>query len=235
LQVYEDRIKRIKALGYTGERVELIERADVIYPLEVKKELKEEKEKMLNTINELKLDIKAMKLGFKNNKHKLLKEESERKKQNIIRDKQEKKLLHKSLREGTLSLNVFPYYNAKLEVTVLIDKYGQNLISKFFQNAKREQGRYFVSYLEFPSSGWSSRAKHKPLPTEITLITDDVVFSGKSIIVNGNRRLKLNLYDRQKGKWLQGDYSNIPMPLQYVNILSEGVMECLCQTETETV
>ena len=58
------------------------------------------------------------------------------------------------------------------------------------------------------SGGWSRRAKHRPTPRWETVETQDVRIEGKSIYVNGVRRLKLNIVDAETGEVLRVDYPN---------------------------
>lgn len=58
------------------------------------------------------------------------------------------------------------------------------------------------------SGGWSRSAKHRPQPVRVEIITDDVIFTtGKSVIVQGQRKLKLNLYHPTTGQIVRADYS----------------------------
>ena len=60
---------------------------------------------------------------------------------------------------------------------------------------------YRVKYLVFAagsgpygSGGWSRNARHRPQPTVVSKDTKNVVFQGKSVIVDGVRRLKCNVW-----------------------------------------
>lgn len=60
---------------------------------------------------------------------------------------------------------------------------------------------YQVAYLIFPAGnraygggGWSRHAKHRPLPQTVRKQTNDVKFKGKSVVVDGVRRLKVNVW-----------------------------------------
>ena len=75
--------------------------------------------------------------------------------------------------------------------------------------------RYIVKYLVFKagsgpygSGGWSRHARHRPLPQLVSLRTTDVVFTGKSVFVNGVRRLKANVW-QPDGKPVRIDYPEI--------------------------
>jgi hypothetical protein len=82
-------------------------------------------------------------------------------------------------------------------------------------DAKEVYGpNYVVKYLEFPvgtgpygQGGWS-RGAHRPKPTVVSLQTDDVVFKGKSVFVNGVRRLKANVWS-SNGEVLRRDYPDL--------------------------
>jgi hypothetical protein len=59
-----------------------------------------------------------------------------------------------------------------------------------------------VKYLVFPAGnrpygggGWSRKARHRPLPEVVTVRTDDISYTGKSVIICGVRRLKCNIWD----------------------------------------
>jgi len=87
-----------------------------------------------------------------------------------------------------------------------------DFLSEGLNIPKRE---YIVKWLEFPvgnrafgGGGWSKRAKYKPSPEIKTIRTSDVVFDGKSVYVNGNRKLKVNVY-LLDGTPIREDYSNI--------------------------
>ena len=74
--------------------------------------------------------------------------------------------------------------------------------------------------------GWSRRAKYRPLPERVEVITSDVIIQqgdkrvispvdgfdinlGASVYVNGKRKLKLNLYHYESGRCLIRDYENL--------------------------
>jgi hypothetical protein len=69
-------------------------------------------------------------------------------------------------------------------------------------------------WLEFPAGnraygggGWSRRAKHRPAPERRELITTDVIeTTGKSVIIAGRRKLKVNLYVAATGAVVRADY-----------------------------
>lgn len=69
-------------------------------------------------------------------------------------------------------------------------------------------------WLEFPArnrafggGGWSRRAKRRPAPERRELITSDVIFTtGQSVIVAGQRKLKLNLFVAATGEVVRADY-----------------------------
>jgi len=77
---------------------------------------------------------------------------------------------------------------------------------------------YKVKYLVFPvgnrpygGGGWSRRAKYRPLPEVVSVVTPEVTFSGKKVIVNGVTRLKCNVWFYGKPeKPLRIDYPDIP-------------------------
>lgn len=74
---------------------------------------------------------------------------------------------------------------------------------------------YTAKYLVFQvgnrpygGGGWSRSARHRPLPKVITRKTDNVVFQGKSVIIDGVRRLKANVWDFT-GQPLRLDYPDL--------------------------
>lgn len=77
--------------------------------------------------------------------------------------------------------------------------------------------RYIVKYLVFPignraygGGGWSRRARSRPAPEVISLRTDDVIFNGKSAIINGIRRLKANIWSVD-GSPIKIDYHDLDL------------------------
>lgn len=74
--------------------------------------------------------------------------------------------------------------------------------------------KYKAVWLEFPAGnrnygagGWSRRAKCRPAPERREIITSDVILtSGKSVIVAGQRKLKLNLFKATTGEVVRADY-----------------------------
>jgi len=91
-------------------------------------------------------------------------------------------------------------------------------VSSDAQRYLGDLGDYTVKYLEFPvgnraygGGGWSRNARHRPAPEERTVKTKDVVFKGKSVIINGTqRRLKANVWDWQ-GKPVRIDYPDLKL------------------------
>ena len=82
-------------------------------------------------------------------------------------------------------------------------------------DVNRLAGTYRVKYLVFQSGqgpygsgGWSRNARHRPQPTVVTKDTDSVFFQGKSVIVDGVRRLKCNVWDALK-KPVRIDYPEL--------------------------
>lgn len=62
----------------------------------------------------------------------------------------------------------------------------------------------------YGSGGWSRNARHRPQPQIVTKKTIDVKFLGKSIFVDGVRRLKANVWDAA-GKPVRIDYPGIKL------------------------
>ena len=79
---------------------------------------------------------------------------------------------------------------------------------------------YTAKWLEFPktgrSGGWSRYAKHKPQPVLVTVNTTNVSMEGKSVYVDGVRKLKLNLY-YSDGTPIREDYYNISFADDKIN------------------
>jgi len=74
-----------------------------------------------------------------------------------------------------------------------------------------------IKYLSFPvgnrpygGGGWSRHAKYKPLPELVTLNVKpgQIKYKGKSVFINGQRKLKVNIFTN-KGKILRQDYTDI--------------------------
>jgi hypothetical protein len=69
-------------------------------------------------------------------------------------------------------------------------------------------------WLEFPcgnrffgGGGWSRRAKHRPAPERREITTTDVVFTtGKSVLISGIRKLKVNIFKAATGEIVRADY-----------------------------
>ena len=100
---------------------------------------------------------------------------------------------------------------------------GEHVVKEGLNLMKKE---YIVKWLEFPTGnrsygggGWSKRAKYKPKPELITIKTSHIKFQGKSVIVNGNRKLKLNIYELD-GTPIREDYYNIRFDTENI---SEGL------------
>ncbi len=75
--------------------------------------------------------------------------------------------------------------------------------------------RYLVKYLVFPTGnrpygggGWSRMARHRPAPEVRSMQTNDVIFKGKSVFVNGVRRLKVNVWNPD-GSPVRIDYPDL--------------------------
>lgn len=75
---------------------------------------------------------------------------------------------------------------------------------------------YKVVSLEYPTrngkysnGGWSSRAKHKPQPQRKVVITKDIIFDvdKKAVLVNGQRKLKVNIFDATTREVIFSTYS----------------------------
>ena len=74
-----------------------------------------------------------------------------------------------------------------------------------------------IKWFEYPtrkgpyqSGGWSRNARRRPSPVEITKVTDEsnVVLKGKSVFVEGVRKLKCNIY-AENGIVIRNDYPSI--------------------------
>jgi hypothetical protein len=59
----------------------------------------------------------------------------------------------------------------------------------------------------FGGGGWSRHAKNRPAPERREVTTTNVVFTtGKSVIVDGQRKLKVNLFKASTGEVIRADY-----------------------------
>lgn len=58
----------------------------------------------------------------------------------------------------------------------------------------------------YGSGGWSRHAKHRPHPVLVTKRPQAVEFSGKSVIVDGIRKLKCTIVRESTGEVLRQDY-----------------------------
>lgn len=66
---------------------------------------------------------------------------------------------------------------------------------------------YPAGQAQYGSGGWSRKAKHRPQPERCEINTADIVFTtGKSVIVNGQRKTKCNIYVAATGEALREDY-----------------------------
>lgn len=88
----------------------------------------------------------------------------------------------------------------------------------------------YYQWLEFPTGnrpygggGWSRNARHRPLP-EIRQGTGEAVQSGKSWVVNGVRKLKLNLWNLDTGECVKNDYSDLTRPTELNDALVRSIM-----------
>lgn len=85
---------------------------------------------------------------------------------------------------------------------------------------------YAVSYLAWPlagaqKGGWSKRAKHRPQPVPVYALAKQVEFKGKSVYVDGVRRLRLNLKEYPSGRVLRMDYPNLPFVAPELNPVAD--------------
>lgn len=85
---------------------------------------------------------------------------------------------------------------------------------EFNLDAALSDGTFHAAYLEFPAQqqaygrgGWG-RGAHRPHPKLVTKITSDVRLGGKSVFIDGVRRLKCNLW-KMDGTAVRTDYHNI--------------------------
>ena len=74
-------------------------------------------------------------------------------------------------------------------------------------------GDYTITWKEYPkmgnSGGWSKNAVHRPLPVVYSKKVNVVEYKGKSVYVDGKRKLKFNLFDNTANVYLQRDYLDI--------------------------
>lgn len=78
------------------------------------------------------------------------------------------------------------------------------------------KGLFVIQWLDFPvgnrafgGGGWSRNAKHRPAPEPLQQVVGFIEERGKSFIVNGARRLKLNIYDATAKQWVRRDYPEL--------------------------
>ena len=79
-------------------------------------------------------------------------------------------------------------------------------------NEAIKQNKSQVYWFEYPKGrlpygrgGWSKQAKYRPRPVLKTATTDQIKESGRSVIVDGKRKLKVTII--QNGKIVREDYS----------------------------
>lgn len=88
--------------------------------------------------------------------------------------------------------------------------------------SKTITGVFVVQWFEFPTGnrafgggGWSRSARHRPAPEKTQKRVTALEFKGKSIIVEGQRKLRLNIYDAIKREWIRVDYPELKEDLQF--------------------
>ena len=87
-------------------------------------------------------------------------------------------------------------------------------MSKQDNNEEKLRGNFLAVYLEFPqgknnrfgAGGWSSKAREKPRPQLIYHYPKSVSIKGKSVFLDGMRKLKVNLVRLSTGKTMRWDY-----------------------------
>lgn len=102
-------------------------------------------------------------------------------------------------------------------------------------------GVFVVQWFEFPTGnraygggGWSRNARHRPAPEKRQKKVTSLEFKGKSVFVNGERKLKLNIYDAIKGKWIRDDYPELMDDLDFANQLRQMVVEATVSAQPQT-
>jgi hypothetical protein len=77
------------------------------------------------------------------------------------------------------------------------------------------KGRYRVYWYDYPtgqgaygSGGWSRHAKHRPQPVMVIKDVDatEILFTGKSVVIAGVRKLKCTIVSKRSGEVLRADY-----------------------------
>ena len=83
-------------------------------------------------------------------------------------------------------------------------------------------GVFVVQWFEFPTGnrafgggGWSRNARHRPAPEKTQKRVASLEFKGKSVIVEGQRKLRLNIYDATEQKWIRSDYPELREDLRF--------------------
>jgi len=101
----------------------------------------------------------------------------------------------------------------------------KDIIKKYLNEARLNKSlkQYVAKWYEFPTGnrsygggGWSRKAKYKPKPELVSVITDDIKIIGKSVYVNGIRKIKLNLYTIT-GDPIREDYYDINFDSETLN------------------
>jgi len=96
------------------------------------------------------------------------------------------------------------------EICSLLLEYDQEM-EDFISGALSYKVKYLVFQTgtgPYGSGGWSRYAKHRPQPTIVFKQTPNVKFVGKSVFVDGVRRLKANVWD-WSGKPVRIDYPDL--------------------------
>lgn len=83
-------------------------------------------------------------------------------------------------------------------------------------------GVFVVQWFELPTGnrafgggGWSRGARRRPAPEKTQQRVTRLEFKGKSVIVEGRRKLRLNIYDAAQDSWIRMDYPELREDLQF--------------------
>ncbi len=100
------------------------------------------------------------------------------------------------------------------------------------ESSTRISGVFVVQWFEFPTGnraygggGWSRNARHRPAPERLQKIVKELEFKGKSVIVDGQRKLRLNIYDAKSKKWIRSDYPELQEDLKFHGELHQLIVK----------
>lgn len=96
------------------------------------------------------------------------------------------------------------------------------------------KGLFVIQWLNFPKGnraygggGWSKSARHRPLPEPFQQVVKEYSTTGKSVIVDGVRKLKLNIFDAKDKKWVRCDYPDLKQGFEFHSHFWNDVKEAI--------